>query len=216
VELIPALIAANVEEFHRKLTRVAGLGEWLHVDFVDGEFAGSATVTPEELAGIPFRSRLEIHLMVADPADWVGRLAPLQPGRVFTPVESTRPVADLAHAVHGLGAEFGLAINPATPIETLARELDSCDRALVLGVQPGRQGQRFRPETTERVARVRRSAAAPIEVDGGVGAKVIAPLVAAGATSFALGSYLQDSSEPRSAYERLARVALEHRATAVT
>ena len=83
-----------------------------------------------------------------------------------------------------------MALNPATPIETLFEVRECCDMVLIMSVNPGFGGQSFIPTSTDKIARAR--AFLPedviIEVDGGVSAVNAGTLVGAGATWLVAGS----------------------------
>ncbi len=91
------------------------------------------------------------------------------------------------------GCRPGLAFNPATPLHWLDHTLHKLDLVLVMSVNPGFGGQRFIPQSLDKIAEARKRIDASgrdvwLEVDGGVKASNIAEIAAAGADTFVAGS----------------------------
>jgi ribulose-phosphate 3-epimerase len=88
-----------------------------------------------------------------------------------------------------LGAKAGVAINPATSVETLREILPYISTVNVMTVEPGFGGQKFIAQSPDKIRRVRAmSADVEIEVDGGIDAKTAPLVVKAGATVLVAGS----------------------------
>jgi len=116
-----------------------------------------------------------------------------------------------------LGAKAGVAINPATPVSSLAEIVDELDHVLVMSVNPGFTGQRFIPNSLRKVEAVRdlmagRGSRAAIEVDGGVDAGNAAGLVRAGASILVAGAAIFHTEDASGAVQSLRRAAAAGRA----
>lgn len=208
MEIIPAIVAKDRAELEGMLGRVDGLTDLVQIDLVDGSFASTRTVTPEDLKQMNFSGMIEAHLMVDDPGSWATRLEGLPVSRIAAPIESVSDVTALAKQVHQQGAEFGLGLSPETDVSDLLLHLGSIDRVLVLAVQPGYQAQGFQPEALDKVRKIRESNPdIPIQVDGGVRPDNLALIQAAGATEVAVGSYLQEAPDPAEGLEALKQAA---------
>jgi ribulose-phosphate 3-epimerase len=99
--------------------------------------------------------------------------------------------------VRDLGCKSGLVFNPATSLSYLDHVMDKVDMILLMSVNPGFGGQKFIPETLNklRLARAKIDAYYEktgrqiwLEVDGGVNAQNIAEIAKAGADTFVAGS----------------------------
>jgi ribulose-phosphate 3-epimerase len=99
--------------------------------------------------------------------------------------------------VRDLGCKSGLVFNPATSLSYLDHVMDKVDMVLLMSVNPGFGGQKFIPETLNklRLARAKIDAYYEktgrqiwLEVDGGVNAQNIAEIAQAGADTFVAGS----------------------------
>jgi ribulose-phosphate 3-epimerase len=103
-------------------------------------------------------------------------------------------------AVHRLGCEAGIAINPETPASALDTLLRALDEIVVMLIEPGRGGQEMMPEHLEKVRELRARLNAlgrevQIEVDGGVKAHNAASCVLAGADILVAGSAVYNPQE---------------------
>ena len=88
------------------------------------------------------------------------------------------------------GAAAGVALNPATPIETLAEAREHCDLVVIMSVDPGFGGQGYIETSTGKLERARAylPERVAIEVDGGVSSLNAGMLTAAGANLLVAGS----------------------------
>jgi ribulose-phosphate 3-epimerase len=101
-------------------------------------------------------------------------------------------------AVRELGAASGVALNPATDLCLLGEALNYADYVLLMTVNPGFAGQRFIPQTLDKVRRLRRllPEGIALEVDGGVGRETLPSLLSAGANWFVAGSAIFGAPDP--------------------
>jgi ribulose-phosphate 3-epimerase len=181
-----------------------------HFDVGDGHFVEPVTMGPIVLQSISpivhgAGGVLDVHLMVERPAKYFAPVAEAGGDSVTFHYEAVVEVpATIAQArTHGLGA--GVAFNPETEPEDVARVAGDADVALCMGIHPGYSGQPFRPETHARVRRLR-AALRPevsIQVDGGVGAANIRALQDDGARLFVAASSIFAHDDPAAAYQGL-------------
>ena len=111
-------------------------------------------------------------------------------------------------AVREAGAKAGIAINPGTPIESLAEALPYADFVLLMSVNPGFGGQKFIPTMVDKLRRlkemiVRRGFSTNIEIDGGIDAGNVAEIAAAGANIVVAGSAVFSKGDPAAAVSEL-------------
>lgn len=180
--------------------------EWVHCDIMDGHFV------PNISYGIPIvravrpatKKVVDCHLMIEHPELYVEAFAAAGADMITVHQEACVHLDRQVAQIHDLGCKAGVALNPATPVETLVDILHAVDMVLIMSVNPGFGGQKFIPRALDKVRRLR--ALAPdllIQVDGGVNAETGAKLVAAGANVLVAGSYVFGAAEPREAIHSL-------------
>lgn len=180
--------------------------EWVHCDIMDGHFV------PNISYGIPIvkavrpatKKVVDCHLMIEHPELYVEAFAAAGADMITVHQEACVHLDRQVAQIHDLGCKAGVALNPATPVETLVDILHAVDMVLIMSVNPGFGGQKFIPRALDKVRRLR--AQAPdllIQVDGGVNAETGAELVAAGADVLVAGSYVFRAKEPREAIRSL-------------
>ena len=180
--------------------------EWVHCDIMDGHFV------PNISDGIPIvkavrpatKKVVDCHLMIEHPELYVEAFAAAGADMITVHQEACVHLDRQVAQIHDLGCKAGVALNPATPVETLVDILHAVDMVLIMSVNPGFGGQKFIPRALDKVRRLR--ALAPdllIQVDGGVNAETGAQLVAAGANVLVAGSYVFGAAEPREAIHSL-------------
>ena len=180
--------------------------EWVHCDIMDGHFV------PNISYGIPVvkavrpatKKVVDCHLMIEHPELYVGAFADAGADMITVHQEACVHLDRQVAQIHDLGCKAVVALNPATPVETLVDILHAVDMVLIMSVNPGFGGQKFIPRALDKVRRLR--ALAPdllIQVDGGVNAETGAQLVAAGADVLVAGSYVFGAAEPREAIHSL-------------
>lgn len=180
--------------------------EWVHCDIMDGHFV------PNISYGIPIvkavrpatKKVVDCHLMIEHPELYVEAFAAAGADMITVHQEACVHLDRQVAQIHDLGCKAGVALNPATPVETLVDILHAVDMVLIMSVNPGFGGQKFIPRALDKVRRLR--ALAPdllIQVDGGVNAETGAQLVTAGANVLVAGSYVFGAAEPREAIHSL-------------
>lgn len=174
---------------------------WVQVDVMDGRFVPNISVGPLVLDALRpiFSGVLDAHLMIEEPERYVAEFRRAGADLITVHVEATRHLHRTVQQIKELGAQAGVALNPATPLSTLDEILPYVDLVLIMSVNPGFGGQGYIPTSTDKVARLRRMlderglGHLHIQVDGGVKASNIAKIAAAGATCLIVGSGLYNN-----------------------
>jgi ribulose-phosphate 3-epimerase len=170
--------------------------DYLHIDVMDGVFV------PNLMLGTDYCARLrgmtdiplDIHLMIAEPAQKIAWFRPAPGEYVSVHAESTKHLHRAVQSVKAAGANAMVALNPATPLSAVEYILEDVSGVLLMLVNPGYAGQRLIPETLRKVREMREFTDARglygfvIQVDGNVGFDNIPEIIGAGADFLVLGS----------------------------
>ncbi|KKU99415.1 hypothetical protein A3H89_00025 [Candidatus Amesbacteria bacterium RIFCSPLOWO2_02_FULL_48_11] len=188
MEIIPAILTSKPGEVRGWLRRVAAAGKFrrVQIDFVDGEYADNRSIKVEECGSIRNYSgiKFDAHLMVVEKNVREYAQAAKEAGfdRIIAQVESiSRP------------EEFsGLALDLHSPVAAIEPYLERLEVVVVMAVEPGRGGQKFSEEVTEKIKRLNKlreqfKLKFKICVDGGVEKEHLSQLAAAGADEAAVG-----------------------------
>ena len=135
---------------------------------------------------------LDCHLMVDNPLRHFPQIAAAGGDSVTFHYEVVDDVAATVAAAREHGLQAGVAFNPESEPEDVARAAADAgaDLVLCMSIHPGYSGQEFMPEALDRIARLRAALPAhiPIQVDGGIAEKTIRRAHDAGASLFVAGS----------------------------
>jgi ribulose-phosphate 3-epimerase len=217
IRINPSILAADFVNMQAELARIAS-ADFVHVDVMDNHFVPNLTFGPQMVGRIQATSPvpLDVHLMIDEPGRWAPEYAELGAASVTFHLEAaTDPVA-LARRLRAIGSRAGIAVKPATAVDTLFDLLDEVDQILVMTVEPGFGGQSFMPETMPKLKRLtdevkRRGSAVWLQVDGGIGESTIAQAAEAGADTFVAGSAVFGAGDPDAAIAGLRAIAGAHR-----
>ncbi len=211
----PSILASDFARIGEQVAAVMDAGaRVIHVDVMDGHFVPPISIGDLIVKALDEQVHeaggwLDVHLMIERPEDTVADYAEAGADSISVHVEATPHIHYALHAVREAGCKAGLALNPGTPAAAVQGLEDSFDLLLCMTVNPGWGGQRFIPESLERIRRLRAILGpdTDLEVDGGIDAETAGPCAAAGATLFVAGSSIFGEPEPGEAYRRIARAA---------
>ena len=212
VEIEPSLYAADFSELGEQINVLLHAGARIfHFDVGDGHFVEPVTIGPVVLQSISsfvheHGGVLDCHLMVENPERHIPQVARAGGDSVTFHVEvrpDPRPTIELARE-HGL--DVGIACNPDTSVETLARAVrQGADVALCMSIFPGYSGQSYLPEATPRIRELRGllPPSVFVQVDGGIGDENVRAAHEAGASLLVAGSSIFGKEDLPGAYRRL-------------
>ncbi len=198
IKIAPSILSADFGHLARDLAEAEAAGaDWIHVDVMDGRFVPNLTIGPgvtgavRRATGLP----VDVHLMIEDPSALIPAFVEAGADRVTVHVEACPHLHRVISQIRELGAQPGVALNPATSLETVRGILPFIDLLLVMTVNPGFGGQAFICTSPEKVRDARGmvvdsgcSGEIEIQVDGGIDPVTAPAVVGAGATVLVAGS----------------------------
>lgn len=194
--MAPSILSADFSRLGEDVGTILTAGaRVVHVDVMDGRFVPNITIGPLVVRSLQALvhgagALLDVHLMIEEPERYVEKFAAAGADVIVVHQEASRHLHRTLTRIRELGSFAGIALNPTTPIETLAEARYFCDLVVIMSVNPGFGGQSFIPTSLDKIRRLR--AYLPdevaIEVDGGVGEANAGALVAAGANWLVAGS----------------------------
>lgn len=197
VEVGPSMMCVDPLDVSGALRRLEAIGvDYLHLDVMDGRFVPNLPMGMGVIEHLRGRTTLplDVHLMVEEADQYVEMMNGWGIDRITVHAEACTHVDRTLARIREIGAEAGLALNPATPLEVLDYLAERIDRVLLMTVNPGFAGQKLTPAALRKIADCRRQldamgcGAVPIQVDGNVSFANIPAMVAAGADSLVAGT----------------------------
>jgi ribulose-phosphate 3-epimerase len=205
--IIPAILVHDEAAFRERLDALDPRRvPIVQIDVMDGAFVPNTTWCDlAMLASLETRMKFELHLMVEDPEPWIRNTEDIPAvQRLVWHIESRMEHEKLIKLCHTQGRDAGLALSPATSLETLVPYADTIDEILVLGVNPGFSGQDLIPETMEKAREIHaRWPDVPLAFDGHVDLTNIQDLKDAGVSRFCVASAIFDEPDPGEAFAAL-------------
>ncbi len=195
--IAPSILSADFARLGEEVDTVLAAGaDIVHFDVMDNHYVPNLTIGPmvcQALRNYGVTAPIDVHLMVSPVDQLIGDFAKAGASYItFHPDASTHVDRSL-QLIRDAGCKGGLVLNPHVGIEPLKYVLDKVDMILLMSVNPGFGGQKFIPSTIDKIREVRALIDASgfdirLEVDGGISAKNIREIAAAGADTFVAGS----------------------------
>lgn len=213
IKLAPSLLNADFADLRRALSYIEGVADAVHLDVMDGNFVPNITFGPLVVRAVRDVTRLplDVHLMIAHPAEFVEDFVQAGADWISFHAEVTRYPGEILGMIRGYGKRAGLVINPQTPAERVFDYLELCDYILVMTVMPGFGGQAMIPEALEKVREIKMESSrlgleVEVEVDGGVKTGNLPLVMEAGADIVVVGSSIYAAPDPKRAAEEIRRL----------
>lgn len=207
----PSLLSADFGNLNKDLEMInASEAQLLHIDIMDGVFV------PNISFGFPVlkyvqqtcKKPLDVHLMIVEPQKFIQEVKDCGAEIMNVHYETCTHLHRVVQQIKAAGMKAGVTLNPATPVCVLRDIITEVDLVLLMSVNPGFGGQKFIPQTLNKVRELRAlieetGSKALIEVDGGVNDKTGELLRDAGADILVAGNYVFKAEDPHAAIHSL-------------
>jgi ribulose-phosphate 3-epimerase len=211
IEIAPSILSADFARLAEEIQAVERAGaSLLHLDVMDGRFVPNITIGLPVVKAISRATRLPLdaHLMIVEPGQYAEQFVAAGAQMVSVHIEADPHAHRTLSAIRAAGGRAGIAINPATSLAAVEEVLKFADYVLLMSVNPGFGGQKFIPESLDKLRRLRsmideRGLSTRIEIDGGIDCDNIAEVAAAGAEIIVSGSAIFATKDPGVAFRQL-------------
>jgi ribulose-phosphate 3-epimerase len=217
IELAPSILSADFAHLAEQVAAACeGGGSVVHVDIMDGHFVPNLTVGPVVVRSLRKATDLPLdcHLMIENPDQFIPDFAEAGADWISVHQEACLHLDRTLHLIRNHGAEPGVVLNPATPVEMLTEVLDIVHHVLVMSVNPGFGAQAFIPNSLHKIRRLadlraQRRLNYRIEVDGGIALDTVGDVVRAGAEILVAGNAVFGDGNPKLNAQKLLKAAVE-------
>ncbi len=196
VRLAPSILSADFSQLGQQVAEIEkGGAEVIHVDVMDGHFVPNISYGATVMKSLCGKTKLpfDVHLMIENPDLYAKDFVTPQTEYITVHQEACVHLHRSIQNIKALGVKAGVALNPATPVNTLSCILEDVDMVLIMSVNPGFGGQKFIPCALDKIReldaiRAERGLSFEIEVDGGADLSNAKALAAAGVNLVVAGS----------------------------
>ena len=203
IKLAPSILSADFARLLEEVKKVENAGcEYLHIDVMDGHFVPNITLGPAIVKSLrkDIKMVFDAHLMMENPDQYIKEFVDAGCDLIVVHQEACKHLHRTIQNIKSYGIKAGVALNPATPIETIKHVLEEVDMVLIMTVNPGFGGQSFIEGMIPKIKQLKslideKGLNVDIQVDGGIKPDNVDKVVKAGANIIVAGSAIFNSDD---------------------
>lgn len=209
IEVVPAILHSTFETIKQDWEIIQSQTDHIQIDITDGIFAGDQSFRDiRRLKQLVNSHKVDLHLMVHNPGQYVDDVIDLNPARCVFHIEAFADGSNANTVVQKLRsatqAELGLAINPSSPLEWLEEHLATTDFVLFMAYNPGWANQPIDPAIYTKLATFHSlHESGRIAIDGHVNRETVKDFVTYGATILYANTSIFASGSPQENLKQL-------------
>lgn len=195
-KLAPSILSADFAQLGAETEKIEKAGaNIIHVDVMDGHFVPNISYGATVMKSLLGKTKLpfDVHLMIENADKYIPDFVTENTGYITVHQEACTHLDRTIEFIKSFGVKAGVALNPATPPQTLEYVADKLDMVLVMSVNPGFGGQSFIDNALTKIKKLddfrkKNNLDFEIEVDGGVNLSNVREICDAGTDIIVAGS----------------------------
>lgn len=194
--IAPSILSADFSKLGEQINEIEQAGvKIVHIDVMDGNFVPNISLGFPVIKSIRGCTDMmfDVHLMINDPDKFVKTAAESGADSITVHQEACTHLHRTICQIKEAGCKVGVALNPATSVNTLEYVIKDIDMVLLMTVNPGFGGQVFISEMMQKIKDVRelcekKNCKLLLELDGGITLENAGECIKAGADILVSGS----------------------------
>ena len=176
IKISPSILSCNFSKLGEEIKSLEKAGaDLIHIDVMDGHFVPNITIGPEvikkirPLTKVPF----DVHLMISPVDNFIEDFANAGSDIITIHPEATKNLKKSIELIKKFDKKVGISLNPNSEINLVEPYLNDIDLILVMSVNPGFAGQKFKPEVLKKLEKIKKiimskNLKIDLEIDGGI------------------------------------------------
>ena len=176
IKISPSILSCNFSKLGEEIESLEKAGaDLIHIDVMDGHFVPNITIGSEvikkirPLTKVPF----DVHLMISPVDNFIEDFANAGSDIITIHPEATKDLKKSIELIKKFDKKVGISLNPNSEISLVEPYLNDIDLILVMSVNPGFAGQKFKPEVLKKLEKIKKIIVSKnlkidLEIDGGI------------------------------------------------